>query len=59
MRVARTTMRLITMQLLTADDGSCLFPIDTATCDGDIDGSGSVTTTDLLLFLAAFGTACE
>ena len=42
-----------------SDDGSCLFPIDTATCDGDIDGSGSVNTTDLLLFLAAFGTACE
>ncbi len=44
--------------LATEDDGSCTFPINTSTCDGDLDGDGSVSTADLLLFLGAFGTAC-
>jgi hypothetical protein len=41
----------------TQDDGSCTFTIDTA-CPGDLNGDGWIITSDLLLFLALFGTAC-
>jgi hypothetical protein len=44
--------------LATEDDGSCTFPINTSTCDGDMDDDGSVSTSDLLIFLSAFGTTC-
>lgn len=40
-----------------ADDGSCVF--DTANpCPADLNEDGSVTTTDLLQFLGAFGSVC-
>ena len=40
------------------DDGSCTFTIVPSTCDGDLDGDDAVSTSDLLLFLSAFGTTC-
>jgi hypothetical protein len=41
-----------------ADDGSCVFDIANA-CPADLNGDGSITTGDLLIFLGAFGTICE
>ena len=44
-------------QLPTNDDGSCTF--DTANpCPTDLNGDGGTTTSDLLIFLGAFGTDC-
>ena len=41
----------------TNDDGSCLF--ETANpCPTDLNGDGATTTSDLLIFLGAFGTDC-
>jgi hypothetical protein len=40
--------------LATLDDGSCVFG-----CPGDFNGDGLITSSDLLAFLALFGTACE
>ena len=37
----------------TLDNGSCLFA-----CDGDFNGDGSIGASDLLAFLALFGTEC-
>ena len=51
----------------TWDDGSCVFSMISPetdlgamneSCPSDIDGSGSVTTADLLVLLAAFGGEC-
>ncbi|MBL6644898.1 MAG: hypothetical protein ISP55_00415 [Flavobacteriales bacterium] len=43
--------------LPTNDDGSCIF--DTANpCPTDLNGDGQTTTSDLLIFLGAFGTDC-
>jgi len=39
----------------TLDIGTCVFTND---CPADLDGEGSVTTSDLLLFLGAFGITC-
>ena len=39
------------------DDGSCEL-ISENTCPEDIDADGQVTTTDLLMFLAAYGMVC-
>ncbi|MDG2363357.1 MAG: hypothetical protein P8L80_04560, partial [Flavobacteriales bacterium] len=44
--------------LATEDDGSCTFTIVPSTCPADLDDDGSVSTSDLLLFLSAFGTTC-
>ena len=44
--------------LATLDDGSCIFTTTTNPCPSDLNGDGSVTTSDLLIFLSAFGTAC-
>ena len=41
-----------------ADNGSCVFDIANA-CPADLNGDGSITTGDLLIFLGAFGTICE
>ena len=43
------------------DDGSCEFDLEAAgpTCDGDANGDGQVSITDLLDVLDAFGTICE
>lgn len=38
----------------TLDNGSCLFA-----CDGDFNGDGSISASDLLAFLAVFGSDCE
>jgi len=40
------------------DDGSCVFEIANS-CPADLNGDGSITTGDLLLFLGAFGSICE
>jgi len=40
------------------DDGSCEFDLSNP-CPADINGDGTVNTTDLLAFLGAFGTVCE
>lgn len=37
----------------TRDNGSCIFD-----CPADLSGDGLINTQDLLMFLAAFGTAC-
>jgi DNA-binding beta-propeller fold protein YncE len=39
----------------TLDIGTCVFTND---CLADLDGSGTVTTSDLLIFLSAFGIIC-
>lgn len=38
----------------TLDDGSCIV-----TCKGDFNNDGQITTSDLLSFLAAFGSPCS
>lgn len=40
------------------DDGSCIAPSGNVDCPEDLDGDGSVGTTDLLTVLAAFGADC-
>ena len=44
-----------------SDDGSCIFDLSSGdACNAaDIDGSGSVTSADLLEFLSSFGLTCE
>lgn len=41
----------------TNDDGSCTFDIANP-CPTDLNGDGQTTTSDLLIFLGAFGTQC-
>ena len=42
------------------DDGSCIFgPITDDACPTDVDGDGSVTTSDLLENLSTFGMTCN
>jgi len=41
-----------------ADNGTCVFDIANP-CPADLNGDGSITTGDLLIFLGAFGTICE
>ena len=41
----------------TQDDGSCLFT-SVNPCPTDLNGDGSTTTADLLVFLVAFGAPC-
>ena len=46
-------------QVANVDDGSCDFDgTGTNDCPADLDGDGSITTTDLLSFLASFGANC-
>ena len=40
-----------------SDDGSCTFDIANP-CPADLNGDGTITATDLLIFLGAFGTTC-
>ena len=42
----------------TNDDGSCIFNT-ASSCPTDLNGDGQTTTSDLLIFLGAFGTDCE
>lgn len=44
--------------LANVDDLSCEFELVDNSCPADLDGDGSVTTTDLLSFLASFGANC-
>ena len=44
--------------LANVDDLSCEFELVDNSCPADLDGDGSVTTTDLLSFLASFGATC-
>jgi hypothetical protein len=42
------------------DDGSCIFgPLIDDACPTDVDGDGSVTTSDLLEILSTFGMTCN
>ena len=41
----------------TQDDGSCMFT-SVNPCPTDLNGDGSTTTADLLVFLVAFGAPC-
>ncbi|MBM71446.1 MAG: hypothetical protein CL847_01505, partial [Crocinitomicaceae bacterium] len=41
-----------------SDNGTCEFDIANP-CPADLNGDGSITTGDLLIFLGAFGTICE
>ena len=43
----------------TTDDGSCTFTAPPSACPEDIDGNLSVGVSDLLLFIAAYGTTCN
>ena len=46
-------------QVANVDNGSCDFDgTGTNDCPADLDGDGSITTTDLLSFLASFGANC-
>lgn len=40
------------------DDGSCDFSSVISSCPADLDGNGSVGVSDLLIFIAAYGTIC-
>jgi len=42
----------------TNDDGSCEFDVANP-CPTDLNGDNQTTTSDLLIFLGAFGTVCE
>lgn len=44
--------------LANVDDLSCEFELVDNSCPADLDGDGSVTTGDLLTFLASFGLSC-
>lgn len=43
----------------TSDDGTCIFECDPNTCPADLDNNGVVNSSDLLSFLAAFGSICD
>jgi hypothetical protein len=45
------------LDIATNDDGSCTFDIANP-CPTDLNGDGQTTTSDLLIFLGAFGTDC-
>jgi len=40
------------------DDGTCVFELVNP-CPADLNGDGSITTGDLLIFLGAFGSICD
>lgn len=42
----------------TVDDLSCQFPCSGSDCPADLDANGLIGVSDLLLFIAAFGTTC-
>jgi hypothetical protein len=42
----------------SVDDGSCDFSGAISDCPADLDGNGSVGVSDLLIFIAAYGTIC-
>ena len=44
--------------IANVDDNSCQFDGTSNDCPADLDGDGSVTTGDLLSFLATFGASC-
>lgn len=39
------------------EDGSCTFPVQS--CEGDLDGDGTIVVSDLLMLLSVFATDCE
>ena len=41
----------------TLDNGTCIFS-NASPCPADLNGDGSVTTSDLLIFLGSFGSIC-
>ena len=45
-------------EIATNDDGSCIFNVANP-CPTDLNADGQTTTSDLLIFLGAFGTECE
>ena len=46
-------------QVANVDDGSCDFDgTGDDDCPADLDNDGSITTSDLLAFLASFGSNC-
>ena len=45
-------------ELANVDDNSCEFS-GTSDCQADLDNDGSITTSDLLTFLASFGQTCQ
>ena len=47
------------LKAATQDDGSCVFVTNPTTCPEDIDGNSTVGVSDLLLFIAAYGTNCN
>ena len=38
------------------DDGSCIFE---SPCDGDVNGDGTVTVSDLLTLMTVYATTCD
>jgi hypothetical protein len=42
----------------TVDDLSCQFPCSGSDCPADLDANGIIGVSDLLLFIAVFGTIC-
>jgi hypothetical protein len=42
----------------TVDDLSCQFPCNGSSCPADLDANGFVGVSDLLLFVAEYGTTC-
>ena len=42
----------------TLPDGGCAYAPPTPSCPEDLDGNGVIGTSDLLVFLSAFGDAC-
>jgi hypothetical protein len=39
------------------EDGSCTFPVQS--CEGDLDGDGTIVVNDLLMLLSVFATDCD
>lgn len=42
----------------TIDDSSCIFPVCSNSCPGDLDEDGIVSVSDLIAFIALYGSPC-
>lgn len=42
----------------TIDDGSCFYPICTNSCPGDFNEDGLISVSDLIVFIALYGSVC-
>jgi hypothetical protein len=42
----------------TVDDSSCIFPVCSNSCPGDLDEDGIVSVSDLIAFIALYGSPC-